>query len=333
MHDAVVATPGEIKQLQVNQDFILKNSFAQYAEDEYLDDKLYDVGLTRFEASPNKRTVVINADAGVILPKGHSLSTLVLDENQDPIEFSIDDAVSFQTSGSIAVKLTCKTLGSIGNLVAGSEFTLLPPIAGVRSIVDSGTDILGTDREDNESAWNRYDFKVKNPDTGGNKNDYRRWAGEITGVGASRVIPRWNGRGTVKVVIVDADYQPATSVLVEELQEYLDPGQTGLGEGKAPCGAQVTAVTASGLAVNVTAVVEFSEGYDPAAVKVLYEEKLTDYLKELVFKDKPVVYNKVGALLIGTDGVSNYTDLSVNGATNDVLPGLEEVAIVGQVTI
>ncbi|WP_332648904.1 baseplate J/gp47 family protein [Lysinibacillus sp. 54212] len=334
VYDTVATVPEEIKQLQVNQDTILKNGHAQYAEEEYLDLLLAEVGLKRNAATTNKRTLSVTADAGVRIEAGHTASAIITDSSTgDPIEYTVDVLTEFATNSTLNVNITALEPGTMANLATGTEITFVPPIAGIRSIVDLGTYEKGTDKETDESAYARYEFKVNNPDTGGNKNDYRTWVLGVAGVGDCRVIPRWNGNNTVKVVIVDAEKKPASPSLVEAVQTYLDPGSTGLGEGKAPCGAQVTVVSATALEVNISANVTYTAGYDPAAVKKAFEAMSAEYITSLAFTDTPLVYNKEGALLISTPGVSNYSDLLINGATADISPAVDQVCVLGTVTI
>jgi len=341
IYDAVAPSPLEVKQLQINQDSILKNAFAMFAEGQNLDYKLAEVGLTRMQKTPNKRQLQVVADVGVVIPKGHIISSIILDGEGNPLTWTADEAISF-TAGATSktVSLTCTTAGAIGNLVTGSQFMFLPTIPGVRTITDLGTTIPGTDTESDESAWARYDFKVNNPDTGGNKNDLKRWAEEVAGVGKAKVVPRWAGKGTSKIILVDAAYAPASQALVDNVQVYLDPGSTGLGDGKAPMGNQVTVTAALPLAVTITATVTWAAGADIEAGTAAFTQSITDYLKSLVFhidpatgNNYPVVYNRIGALLSFTDGVSNYSDLLVNGGTVDLAIGAEEVPTLGGVTL
>lgn len=333
IYDAVAPSPLEIKQLEANQDEILKQSFAQFAEGEYLDYKLDEVGLTRDPATANKRTLSIVADAGVVIPLGHTLSTVVLDTEGNPIEYTVDAAVTFLVTGPLEVDITCKLLGVIGNVSSSSEFILSPSLPGVRSITDLGTVIPGADQESDESAWIKYDFKIKNPDTGGNKNDYVRWATEIEAVGMAKCIPRWDGVGTVKVIIVNTDYAPAAAEIVDEVQAYLDPGSQGLGEGKAPCGAEVTVAAATSLIINIVATIEIYAGAIMQNVEDAFEAAVRAYLKSIVFTGNSVAIAKIGSLLISTYGVSNYSLLTLNGAAIDVPVAIEQVATLGAITI
>lgn len=334
IYDTIVPTAPEVKKLQAGQDAILKNSFAQYAEDNYLDYKLAEIGLERVKAVAAKRNINIQADAGVVIPAGHKVSTIVLDTGGNPVEYTVDSQVAFTAVGTRAVAITAKVVGIIGNAPLGSQFLLLPPIPGVRVIADGSEVLRGSDTESDESAYDRYEFKVKHPDTGGNKNDYIRWAQEIDGVGKVQVIPRWSGNGTVKVVLLDPNALPATADVVETVQDYLDPGTTGLGEGKAPCGASVTVVAATNYPINVVVDgILYEEGADHAAVKAAYETAVINYFKNVAFTGYVVSYPKVGGLLVNTTGVVTYVTLTVNGGTADIAVPPQNVAVLGTVTI
>jgi len=333
MYDAVVPSGLEIKQLQVKLDETLKNAFALFAEGEYMDYKLADIGLSRNQATYNKRQLQIEADAGVVIPAGYTISAVITDESGNPIEFTTDKETRYTTSGPLTVDLTAVLPGTEGNLATGTQFILMPPIAGVRVVTDLGTTTAAVDTEDDEAAYSRYEFRVQNPDTGGNKFDYETWAMEVDGVGAAKCIPRWNGNGTVKVVIVDNQLLPDSGTLVTAVQNYLDPGITGMGDGKAPLGAKVTVVSAAAKTINITATVTLLPGYTKTEVTENFTAAFMTYLESMIFTEKPILINQVGGLLIRTEGVENYTNLQLNGGTADIPIGAEEVAVKGTITL
>lgn len=223
IYDVIAASPAEIVELQKGQDELLKRSFAQYSGGEWLDLKLTEIGLTRISATAAKRRLEINADAGVKIPLGHVASTVTLLSEGSPLQYTVDEDVSFTAPGKKSISITCKNPGAVGNVLDGTEFILLPPIPGIKEIVDRGVTVPGQDTESDEDAYSRYEFKVRHPDTGGNKNDYVRWVQPLDGVGKLRVIPRWNGNGTVKVILVGDDFLPATPTVVANVQQFLDP--------------------------------------------------------------------------------------------------------------
>lgn len=339
MYDAVAPSPAEVKQLQINQDLLLAGRFAQYATGSDLDDALAEVGLTRIGASANKRALLITADVGVVIPTGQQLYAVVLDKQGQPLKYAVDLAVTWSVNGAQVVNITAKTKGIIGNLAMGSQFILQPSIPGVRTIIDQGTTVVARDVEGDEDAWERYDFKINHPDTGGNKNDLVRWAQEVAGVGKAVCIPRWNGVNTSKVLLVGNDYTPALPAVVADGQAYLDPGAAGLGEGKAPMGNACTVAAADNLPVNITVTgIQYSTGAVPATVKAIFEASVRDYFKGLVFEvdtgNNPlsVIYNRILGLLTFTTGVSNFADLTLNGAKLDIGVGTTQVPTLGAVT-
>jgi len=338
-YDTVAATPIEVAKLQAGQDAVLKNSFATYATGAWLDLKMAEIGLTREPAVAAKRSITVEADAGVVIPAGYKASTIVLDGGGNPVTYVVDAKVTYTTTGLQTVNLTCDRVGDIGNAPEASRFILLPPIPGIRVITDGAITLPGADLESDDAAYERYDYKVQHPDTGGNKHDYKRWVEPIAGVGKVQVIPRWNGRGTVKVVIVGTDYLPATAEVVAAVQEYLDPGSTGMGYGKAPCGAQVTVKAADpyNLTIATTGLV-LNAGYTVPDVTAAFGLLLQQYVKDIIFEteateQQKVVYAKIWGLLITTPGVSNFATFTINGAAADVIVGAEEVTVVGEVLL
>lgn len=334
IYDAIAPDFAEVKRLQIGLDTTLRDVHAQYAKGPALDAILNEIGLSRELATPNKRVLQISADAGVVIPVDQKFTAVILDASGNPLQYKLEAGLTFTTgTTTLSANVTCMTTGTIGNLATGSSFILTPSIPGVRSIVDQGTSILGTEDESDDEAFLRYDFHVKHPDTGGNKNDLKRWAESVSGVGAARVLVRWNGNGTSKIVIVGADQNPASAPLVAAVQAYLDPGSSGLGEGKAPAGNRVTVVSANVLTIHISATVTYYTGVNQADVKAAFIQAVKTYMSQIVFTDAAISIAKVGSLLIGTFGVSNYSNLQLNGGTADIAVGTTQVAVIGTVTL
>lgn len=328
IYDAIRANPGEIIQLEMQQDRILQNAFPQYCEDDFLDLHLQLRGLNRIKATPNVRTLTIEADPGVRINKGYRFTSIVLSDDGNPIEYTSNEETIFTSADPIqGVRITCTLVGRVGNIAKGSEFILQPPIPGIRSIIDEGTTIPAADKEDANAAWTRYLEKVSNPDTGGNRNDYKRWVLEnIPAVKKVIVETLWNGPGTVRIVCLGADYNPCSDVVVDLVQTYLDPIlYQGYGYGKAPMGASVTVITGITKNINIGATVTYAPNADTAAILATFKAKVNNYLQSLAFEIDPktetlypVAYNKIGSILITTPGVENYDDLTINYGYTDI---------------
>lgn len=353
IYDAIDANPAEIIGLQLNQDRVLQNAFPQYCEDEYMDLFLQARGLERIQATRSVRTLSIEADPGVRIPKGYTFTSVVLDTDGNPIEFTANVETIFTVDGTTQViRITCNLYGEVGNLATGSEFILQPPIPGIRNIVDTGVIIPGAEKETLDAAWEKYLEKAANPDTGGNRNDYKRWVlndfFKATGVAIGKVIVEmcWDksngkdGRGTVRIICAGSDYKPLSSEVIDMLQEYMDPLQyQGMGYGKAPM-AVVTVITGITKAIDVTATVSYSINADPTEVLSSFKKALNEYIQGRVFEIDPsteqlypIAFNKIGAILGSTVGVENYGNLTVNGGTSDIVLQYFDIPEMGAVVL
>lgn len=333
IYDAMKTNPAEIIQLEENQDKILRSAFPQYCDDEDLDNHLTLRGLTRTEATNAIRVLSITADSGVKIPQGYTLTSVVLDNDGNPIQYAVRAEIRFTDVATTRdVYAVCHLTGTVGNIPEGSEFVLQPPIPGVRSITDLGIGVAGAERESADEYYTRYLEDIENPDTGGNVNDYKRWVlndfPAETGIVIQKVIvePRYNGNGTVRVVAIGGDYSVLSPDEITALQNFLDPtGLQGLGYGKAPCGAVVDVSTGEKKYIDITASVDYAPNADHATVLDTFKASVVEYIKSRIFEIDPVTkqlypigYNKIASILGNTEGVDNFHDLSVNGGTVDI---------------
>ncbi|MGG1556233.1 baseplate J/gp47 family protein [Paenibacillus ferrarius] len=320
--DALAPAASELAQLYVELDMGLRSVFPQTAVEDHLDDLTEPFGLTRNQATYAIRKGVFAGAAGVPLdvPMGS--------------RFSIS-GVTYAAVSKIAAgqfEMRCETLGVVGNQHYG---TMLPIdyIAGLVSATLSDVLIPGAERESDASYRARFFSEVREPTTSGNKADYKKWALEVDGVGGAQVIPLWDGPGTVKVIIMDTNKQPASSTLVDEVQAYIDPNAGG-GEGKAPIGASVTVAAATSVAIEVTGTITLDGSRTPAQVQADFSEALAEYFAGIAFSSDPSVkYAKVGAMLLNVAGVADYSSLLLNGTGSNVSIAAGALAVLGTVTL
>ena len=348
IYDAVKANPAEIMQLEQGLDDTLRNAFPQYCDDDKLDDHVQTRGITRTPATHAVRILSITADSGVKIPQGYTVTSLVLDDDGNPIQFAVRSEISFtDVTNTRDVYVICHSEGTIGNIPTGSQFTLQPPIPGIRSIVDLGNSVAGAERENSDDLWTRYLDDLANRDTGGNVHDYTRWVlndfPQETGIVIPRVIvkPCYNGNGTVQVAAIGSDYGKLSAETLGKLQTYLDPiGLQGKGYGRAPAGAWVDVCTGTDKTISITATVEYKPNVDPTAVKAAFEEAVADYLQSRVFVVNeeteelyPVTNSRNMTLLCSTEGIEDYRNVRLNGGTSDVELDFYEIPVLGTVVL
>lgn len=313
---------------------ILKQGFIQTAEGIFLDYRSDEHGLSRKEATYAIGKIKIVGNIGAKIPKGLKVATeadTVLDIQS--VEFLTTEDVVIAEEGYVYAPIQAMNAGSIGNVTANKIIVVMESNSNITSITNEEQTLGGTDIELDDNLRSRTLDYVRTPGTSGNVQNYKQWALSIPGVTAVHVKPLWNGNGTVKVIILGGDNEPATDELVKKVQDYI-VGDNNLGERQAPIGADVTVVSAEAITININAnVVIDKEITTLEKVQTLFKNSVENYLKENAFNSNTIYLSKIGSLLININGVLDYTDLKLNNNTENIPTNDEQVAVTGEVIL
>lgn len=337
-YDAVSGVVMEIAKLYTDLDLVFTLTQVDSTSEEYLDIKASEYGITRHAATSAKYNVTFTGTAPNV---GERFFT----DGQYFILGKTDSNVLY---------LEAETAGTLNNgIVSGTQAIPVNNISGLETALFGSILEYGTDTEDDDSLRRRVREKIGGPAENGNKQHYKTWCESYDGVGKARIFPLWNGPNTVKAVLINPDGLPCSAELVAAVQEYVDPATNsytttvggvtyvvgdGLGEGVANLGAHFTAVSASSLAINVSFTAELASGYTVQDAQAATEAALILYLKDMVMNaeeadDVIVRVSNIGALISGLDAVLDYSNLTINGDTENIAPGDNYVPIAGTVTI
>lgn len=258
--------------------------------------------------------------------------------------FETTNAVQFRATETknvvdiATIKIEAVKVGEIGNVGAGS-ITLMPvTIQGIKTVTNDKATYDGFEAESDDSLRERYYIAVRTPATSGNIYHYKQWAREIVGVGDCKVFPLWNGKNTVKVVVIDSNRQPASEELVKKVQDYIDPrgeddATWGAGYGTAPIGAYCTIKSATAKEIIIDVKVVKDSDVTLEELKTRLEKNIINFLKEVAFQKEYVSYSLIADTVLKTTGVAEWIELTLNGGTNNVILGTEEVATLKSVSV
>lgn len=293
---------------------VIPIAFVDETSGEYIDKRCADYGIVRKPGTKSSTVMILTGTNGTVIPKGKVFLT------ESGLEFlTLEEVTLF---GETPVTIKAVEEGEQYNVEAGTITRQLSSTYGLTSFVNQVA-LGGTDPESDKALVKRlYDF-LRLPATSGNIHHYRQWAKEVNGVGEAKVFPLWNGAGTVKIVIVDQSFHPASNEVVNACAAYI--------EKKRPIGAEVTVVSAEEFPIEILATVKASA--DIEKVQSGFTEKVQKYIEEIAFVEKELVYNRVGALLMETEGVEDYTSLTINGKPQSVLFEEEQVPALKGVTV
>lgn len=141
--------------------------------------------------------------------------------------------------------------------------------------------------------------------------------------------------GTVLLTILGADHNPASDVLVEAVQNTIDPPEnTGEGYGLAPIGHVVTVKSADAAEVCLTTRILFEEGYGWDNLQPEIDDTISNYLLELrrQWEDAScliVRLSQIEARLLSIKGVIDIQDTALNGSPENLVLDRYEVPVFG----
>jgi len=297
---------------------ILTQGFALTAKGEYLDRKVAEQGITRKAATFAHGIVTLSGISGSIILVGSKVAS-------DNVVFSIVEEVTIGEGGSVDADILCDTAGTIGNVPIGSIKSFPVTLTGITAVTNTTATSGGYDAETDDELRVRYFEKVSTPATSGNKQDYVNWAKEMSGVGDVKVLPLWDGAGTVKVIIINSAKCAASAELISDVAEYI--------ESKRPVGADITVESAVPLAINVSATLVLASTSSVEAVTPSVSIAIENYIKQVAFEQDYISYAKIGGAILSVSGVLDYTDLTINGGILNVAVDENEVPVMGVITL
>lgn len=233
-------------------------------------------------------------------------------------------------------KLQCETTGIIGN----QSFGALIPIDYIQGLQTARvTEVLipGEDEEDTEALRSRYYLSFGDKAFGGNEKDYLLKTNAIEGVGSTKVTRIWNGAGTVKLTILNSEYNKASTVLVQSVQTIIDPMQDAKGDGLAPIGHIVTVDTVQEVTVNISAVMEFDSGITYTSKAAQIRATIEAYLLELrkTWADQTTLIVRTAQIetrLLALGGIVDIGGTKINGVEGNLTLTAYQVPVIGVIT-
>ena len=316
--DTLSANAVEFEKSYAEMQLILDAAFPQTSWGQYLTMHAEAHGVIRKKATKSKVVVKLTGVAGTIVPIGVTLAT------EEGKLFKTIEAVTIGNTENVIAKAESEEFGKDSNVKVNTITEIVTTVDGLKSVINEEASYDGFDEENDKDLLQRLLFKVRQPATSGNVYHYMQWAQSVNGVGQVKVLPLWNGAGTVKVLLVDVNNESANTSLLDRVK--------GVIEKEAPIGATVTVATPTIMRVNISFRVTKGNANHEAVKRILNDE-----FKKQTFSMNYISYANIGKALLANEetGIIDYSDLRVNGGTtnititDDQLPRVNEVTING----
>lgn len=335
IYDAIAPMAIEISLLYSYLDFLFKNAFGDTANRYWLIERAKERGIEPYKAT--KAVIIGRFDAKLNIGDRFFI---------DDIYYTVSK-LQKEEKELFFYELICNEEGSIGN-IEGGKLTPTRTIRNLNLAEIYKLAILGEDYEDTEDFRERYFETIKSIAYGGNIDDYRKKVKAIDGVGLVKVIPVWNGGGTVKLIITDSEFKEPTSELISKVQEIIDPipfHQKGVGV--APIGHYVTVVGAKSKKINITCEILKSRDSNLEEIKREIEKDVEEYFKTQrkkwatyekvdsnIYVENDIRLAKITSIVLNVADVIDYetikftdTDKKIFGLSEEELPVLGDVIV------
>lgn len=334
IYDATMPAAIELMLLYAVADYMLKNTFGDTADREWLIERAKERGLAPYEAFP-ATVQILATPASAILPTGSRYS-------YDDVNYRITEYL-----GAGKYEAVCETAGTAGNKPAGRvipiEYVQGLQYAELTEVISPGEDV-----EDTETFRKRYLASFETQAYGGNIADYQEKVNAIPGVGGVKVYPVWNGGGTVKIVFMTAEYKPPAAQFVSQIQEMLDPvpyAQKGVGI--APIGHRVTVEGVTEQTVDIGLHITFKDEATWETYQDDIKETINAYFAELnaawqrtetvttaKYENRGITVriSQIESRLLARPYVSDISHTTLDGKEENVELATEALAALGEVT-
>ena len=332
-NDVVSAVAAEISEVYHAMDSFLPAFYVDENSGEYIDKQAAAVGIMRKPGTAAACTVHFSGTDGATVPAGATFYTV------SGLAFYLQEAVTIADGAAEGILQAAKA-GEEYNVGAGEIVFAQHNHSGV-SGVENDAALGGTDAESDAALLARYRDSRMRPATSGNSYHYQQWATEVDGIEAARVISKWDGPGTVKVVLAGNGMAIPENGTVEAAERYIDEQH--------PVGADVAVVAADACEFDVAATVTIDNTATKENVRAALAVTVSDYLKELssnAFQDNvdlqfetveqkayTVLYNRVAYLLLSIPGVVDYTELTIGGKEGNLIIPADALPVLTEVTV
>jgi uncharacterized phage protein gp47/JayE len=290
-------------------DNAINESFIDTASREYILTHCKQMGMdiSVFEAKAGTHLGVFNVEVAIGSRWNCDLYNYVVTEPYTGTEHTIDE-------GEYGYNLVCETTGTAPNNVTG-ELTPIDDAPTELSYKELVACLIQGENEftDDEIRQAYYDY-VNDTQTDGNVAQYEKWCREFGGIGNHKVFPMWdenNTNGNVKVSILNEDNTLASEELIAKFQNYLDPGSTGMGNGKAPIGAVVTVTTSKPVKVKLDVILSYVNDMDETLAKTILDDAIKNYFAKIAYKTNVISKIAIAAEILKLDCVDYVGSISM----------------------
>ncbi|HCR44754.1 MAG TPA: baseplate protein J [Ruminococcaceae bacterium] len=310
---------GEIYSVSCALEWLKRQTFAQTASGDGLEQRALERGLKRKPPTAAQGTLTFSISSALWFPAEIPEGTVCTTGGDEPLRYVVTKD-TFIPAGSLCADAPAKaeTAGAAGNTAAKTVLNMVTPPASIEKVENKSAFTGGEDAETDEALRARLLASYAEVSTGTNAAWYRETALKYGGVHSANVVPRSGGVGTVAVYLGGKGCAPPAET-VDEIRAYMN--------GKREINTTVTVEAAETVPVDVTVSVTYKDGFKASEVRKACTEAVNEYFCGLGVGGA-VVLSAMGAGLFSTGMIA---DCSFSSSGKEVTQS--QLAVPGTVKI
>lgn len=313
------AAAAQIQALEVQAEWVARQSFPQTAEGEMLDRHAEMRGITRLGAERAEGVLRFSVSQAAATDLAVPAGSVCLTRSGEAFATTEEGVLK---AGELSVDIPTRAVeaGSAGNVAAGRIALMSPYPAGIQRCTNPAAFAGGRDSEDDGSLRARVLESFRRLPNGANAAFYEAAALGHSGVAVAKAVGRARGTGTVNVYLTSPAGVPSQALLAEVEADLAERREIAV---------DVKVLAPAAATVNVAAAVKPEAERSFAAVKTAVEEAVRQHFTGALL-GKGVLLAELGSLIYRVEGVANCR---LTAPTADLAAAATVLPVLGTVTI
>ncbi|MBR5272472.1 MAG: baseplate J/gp47 family protein [Clostridia bacterium] len=289
---------GQIFALYSKCDWLLRQTFPQTADGQYLDMHAQQRAVERKSAYKALGEITFYREteslSDISIPSGTICSTK---GNNARRFITTEDAVLKAGELSVTVSAQAEATGKDYNAAANTITVMVTAPQGIISASNEVEFTGGCDVEDDDSLRERVKNTYSDISNGANTAFYREIALRHSEIGDANAIARKRGRGTVDVVVFSSSNTPPSQQVIDEVAQMLESARE--------VGTDVSVYSAEQIFTPIKIRVSAQVGHNISDVITSVADAVTEFINNIGI-GKTLYLRDLHTLLRNLDGVENY---------------------------
>ena len=290
----------------------------------YLDSICSEDYIFRKKPTAATGTVRIYGTSGTLIKSGMTVAS-----NNCTYTITETKIVAYTSTGVVGysdVNIVANTAGEIGNCGIGEINKFSENYAGLERVENLNNISNGANEESDIELRGRRRKILSNPSVNYNANMIKKMIlNNFENIKKLRIIPRWNGKGTAKIIGIGKLNIKLKDEELNAIKTYLD--------NEIITDAEFTIKTIKEKSINLTFEAVLNKEYNEESAIELTKNTLNQVFLDKLFEENRIYYAEIIDKLLKVKAFKKISNIDINNTKEDILLDNEDLVSVLNVTL